>query len=87
MADVVAVADQDLTQRVEVAMVLEVSQVDSAESWESNLYDRSRLQPGNSVAGPAVIFQADSTTVLPVGWTALVDGWRNLVAERLDNEG
>jgi len=44
------------------------------------LYERERLRPGNIVVGPAVIFQLDTTTVLPPGWSATVDGWGNLVA-------
>ena len=46
------------------------------------LYQRQRLAPGNMVVGPAVIFQLDATTVIPPDWAAMVDGWRNLVAER-----
>ncbi|MGD2207376.1 MAG: hypothetical protein PVH17_11425, partial [Anaerolineae bacterium] len=45
------------------------------------LYERERLLPGNIVVGPAVIFQLDTTTVIPPGWSATVDGWGNLVAE------
>jgi N-methylhydantoinase A len=44
------------------------------------LYDRERLAPGNIIVGPAVVFQLDTTTVLPPGWSATVDGWGNLVA-------
>ena len=34
------------------------------------------------IAGPAVIEQFDSTTVLPPGWSARLDGFGNIVAER-----
>ncbi|HSJ58097.1 MAG TPA: hydantoinase/oxoprolinase family protein [Anaerolineae bacterium] len=44
------------------------------------LYDRASLRPGNMVVGPAIIFQLDTTTVLPPGWSASTDGWGNLVA-------
>lgn len=44
------------------------------------LYERDRLRPGNIVVGPAIVFQLDTTTVLPPGWSATVDGWGNLVA-------
>jgi len=33
------------------------------------------------VAGPAIIDQMDSTTVLPVGYTAKVDAYLNLIVE------
>jgi N-methylhydantoinase A len=45
------------------------------------LYDRDRLVAGNMIVGPAVIFQLDTTCVIPPGWSASVDGWGNLVAE------
>ena len=44
-------------------------------------YDRSLLAPGNSLAGPALVLQMDSTTVIPPNWTARVDGYGNLVLE------
>jgi N-methylhydantoinase A len=45
------------------------------------LYERERLAPGNMVVGPAVVYQLDTTSVVPPGWAATVDGWGNLVAE------
>jgi N-methylhydantoinase A len=45
------------------------------------LYERARLEPGNMVVGPAVLFQLDTTTIIPPDWSATVDGWGNLVAE------
>jgi N-methylhydantoinase A len=45
------------------------------------LYDRARLSPGNIVVGPAVIFQMDTTTVIPPRWAATVDEWGNLAVE------
>jgi N-methylhydantoinase A len=45
------------------------------------LYERDRLVPGNMLVGPAVIWQLDTTTVIPPGWAATVDPWGNLVAE------
>lgn len=46
------------------------------------LYDRGRLAPGNMVVGPAIVFQLDTTIVIPPDWAATVDGWGNLVVER-----
>jgi N-methylhydantoinase A len=45
-------------------------------------YDRERLRPGASFAGPALVFQLDSTVYIPAGWSARVDGYRNLILER-----
>jgi N-methylhydantoinase A len=43
------------------------------------IFDRARLRPGDSVPGPAIIEQLDSTTFLPHGHRALVDSYLNLV--------
>lgn len=43
------------------------------------LYDRALLCPGDRIAGPAVIAELSATTYLPVGWTAAVDAFENLI--------
>ncbi len=43
------------------------------------VYDRSRLKPGISLSGPAIIEQKDSTTLLLPGDQARIDGYRNVV--------
>ena len=51
-------------------------------AWRAvRLYARDRLRPGNAIAGPAIVEQMDSTTVVPPGWTARADGFANLVLE------
>ena len=51
---------------------------------DMNLYEREQLIPGARFDGAALIFQFDSTVYVPEGWSAVVDGYRNLVltAER-----
>lgn len=49
----------------------------------TSCYERSLLKPGQRLDGPALVFQMDSTTVIPPGWKVKVDGWRNLIAERM----
>jgi N-methylhydantoinase A/oxoprolinase/acetone carboxylase beta subunit len=44
--------------------------------------DRSRLRPGNRLAGPALVIDPESTTFLPPGSVARVDGFGNLVIRR-----
>jgi N-methylhydantoinase A len=44
-------------------------------------YERDTLHPGINFSGPALVFQLDSTVYVPHGWTATVDGYRNLVLE------
>ncbi len=53
----------------------------TAQPVPTALYQRDGLTPGNRVAGPAILFQLDTTTVIPPGWVATVDGWENLIVE------
>ena len=61
------------------ALVSEAQVVFSGGARTSSLYQREHLRCGNRVAGPALVLQMDSTTVIPPGWLAQVDKWRNLV--------
>jgi N-methylhydantoinase A len=45
-------------------------------------YDRHRVPVGVEVAGPAVLFQKDTTTVIPPGWKGMADEAGNLVLTR-----
>lgn len=52
------------------------------DGWhETAIYDRARLLPGQSFAGPAIIEQADTTAVIEPGMTARVDGFGNILVE------
>jgi N-methylhydantoinase A len=48
------------------------------DSVNAVLYERDRLEIGAAVSGPAIIEQFDATTVIPPGWSARVDAYRNL---------
>lgn len=48
------------------------------------VYLRERLTPGCLVAGPALVVQPDSTVHVAPGWSARVDGYRNLILEHRD---
>lgn len=45
-------------------------------------YQRDRLEPGNHIAGPALVLQYDSTVLLAPGWDATVDSSGNLLCEK-----
>ncbi|CAH2603621.1 putative D-/L-hydantoinase subunit A [Rhodovastum atsumiense] len=45
------------------------------------IYSRDDLRPGNRFAGPAIVEQMDTTTVVPPGMTARVDAYLNLILE------
>jgi len=47
------------------------------------VYDRDRLEPGQSVDGPAIIREQTATTVVEPGWRATLDRRRYLVLERV----
>lgn len=57
------------------------AEADGAVFYEASIYERSALVPGVVLAGPAVIIQYDTTTVLPPSWYAKVDGVGNLIIE------
>ncbi|MEC7489141.1 MAG: hydantoinase/oxoprolinase family protein [Pseudomonadota bacterium] len=46
---------------------------------DATIYDRSKLTAGNSLSGPAVVQQFDSTTVILAGMSCTVDDWGNLI--------
>jgi N-methylhydantoinase A len=52
------------------------------DSVHAILYERDQLETGATVAGPAIIEQFDSTTVIPPGWSGSVDAFRNLILRR-----
>lgn len=42
------------------------------------VYQRSQLQPGQELSGPAIIEQMDSTTIVPPDFRARIDPWLNI---------
>jgi N-methylhydantoinase A len=48
---------------------------------ETRVYDREQLRPGDTFAGPAIVSEYSSATVLPPGDVLRVDGLGNLVIE------
>jgi N-methylhydantoinase A len=51
---------------------------EAADFVETRVYDRTRLLPADSVTGPAIIEEADSSTVCPPNYVARVDAYLNL---------
>ena len=51
---------------------------DSGETLDTPRYDRGKLKSGQTVAGPAIIIQHDSTSLIPQGYTAEVTQYGNL---------
>ena len=49
---------------------------------ETFAVNRYSLRPGDTVSGPAVVEQVDTTFIIPPSWNARVDAGMNLIAER-----
>lgn len=45
------------------------------------VFDRENLLPGAKISAPAIVVEYGSTTLIPPGWQATVDGWQNLILE------
>ena len=55
-----------------------------AGGWtQTNLYDRATLGAGQTIAGPAIVEQMDSTTLVLPGQFAAVDRFANIVIEEV----
>ena len=52
------------------------------QTYATLYYDRSRLPVDDIIAGPAVIFQRDTTILVPPGWNARADHAGNLLLTR-----
>jgi N-methylhydantoinase A len=50
-------------------------------AYDTPVYHREKLVTGRPLAGPAVIEQLDSTTVVPPGYRATVEPWGNIILE------
>ena len=61
------------------ARISTVSVVFREGELETPLYDRALLATGNRIAGPALVVQLDTTTVVPPGWQGEVDAYGNLL--------
>jgi N-methylhydantoinase A len=49
---------------------------------QTQVYDRTTLRHGDSIAGPAILEEPDSTTICPPGYRVEVDPFLNLVITR-----
>jgi N-methylhydantoinase A len=51
-------------------------------AWHTGrVYEREKLRPGDTFAGPALIAEYTSSTVLPPGAQLTVDAFRNLIIQ------
>ena len=55
---------------------------DDAQAVPAPIFEREQCGPGTHLVGPALIVQADATTVLPAGWSADADRYGSLLLRR-----
>ena len=55
---------------------------DVLQSFETPYYDRASIPAGQTLHGPAILLQTDSTTVVPPDWTFDVDRFGNVLMTR-----
>jgi N-methylhydantoinase A len=55
---------------------------DDGQIVDTPRYDRNRLKAGHKIAGPAILIQHNSTTLLPPGYLAEVAEFGNLHVRR-----
>ena len=49
-------------------------------AWhEAKIYDRSKLSPGDRVAGPAIVTEMDSTSLILPGHVGVIDAVGNIL--------
>ena len=65
------------------ALILEKKVFFEGKLFDARVYERSLLQAGNRVAGPALIFEYSASTAIPPGYRCRVDPFRNLILEPL----
>lgn len=57
----------------------------SLQSLATRFYDRTQLAPGHVLAGPAIVFHPDTTTLVPPGWAAEARESGNLILRRVSS--
>ncbi len=48
-------------------------------AYQTRVYDRAQLAPGQKFKGPAIVSEYSATTIVPPGWRGVVDSWGNLI--------
>ncbi|MCR8632804.1 hydantoinase/oxoprolinase family protein [Paenibacillus radicis (ex Xue et al. 2023)] len=80
--------DENGSRTVQSSLYREVyfSEADRPDYYQTAIYQRSDLVPGDRVTGPAIIEQMDSTILLLPGQTMQVDAYRNLLIHTFGEE-
>jgi N-methylhydantoinase A/oxoprolinase/acetone carboxylase beta subunit len=54
----------------------------NGKKFQAHVFNRALLNPGDSISGPALVVDYESTTFLPPSYTLNVDGYLNLIIQR-----
>ncbi|MEK3916604.1 hydantoinase/oxoprolinase family protein [Paenibacillus sp. FSL H7-0331] len=81
-------ADENGSRTVQSSLYREVyfSEANRPDYYQTAIYQRSELVPGDRVTGPAIVEQMDSTILLLPGQTMQVDAYRNLLIHTFGEE-
>ena len=66
----------------EAALYARPTTFDDGETLDTPRFDRSKLKADDSITGPAIIVQQNSTTVIPRGYTSVVMALGDIVISR-----
>jgi N-methylhydantoinase A len=61
------------------ALLGEKSAAIRGKKLRTRMYERANLRAGNRIEGPALIFEYSASTVVPPGYTCVVDAYTNLI--------
>ncbi|WP_121743255.1 hydantoinase/oxoprolinase family protein [Natronorubrum halophilum] len=79
----VTIEEQELTDADPSAAEIDDNDVYfSGDTYETPIYDRTKLRPGNEIDGPAIVTDDDSTVVLQPDHSATIDRYGNIEINR-----
>ncbi len=55
-----------------------------SKQWQAELYNKTALKAGHTIKGPAIIIEANATTVVEPGWQAEVTAHSHLLLKRIE---
>ncbi len=83
----VTIEEQELADADPTDAEIDVSDVYfDGEYYETPIYDRAELQPGNELDGPAIVTDDDSTVVVQPDHTATIDRYANIEINRGESQ-
>ncbi len=80
-------ASPSLIEEIASEALLSVSRFFSEGDWQvAPVVDRQKMQPGNTLRGPAIIIEPHATVVVELGWQAELTGQNDLLLTRISEK-